>query len=206
MKKLFILAVAPFFAIAACGNLELVLPPDAVAGNGGSGGGSCECSDNGTKDGSRLKAQYLVGEDGSRVQLPAWFDAELGDTCQFQSFDNGEIRCVPSAPVLNSYVDPNCTIPVLVLKTACDVAPSQARVEWFEYGDVCTGPKMKGFSYVKFKTDNILNGVSTIYAINEDGQCQGTGAVPIGSGWRIYGTYPTQDSAQFVKASNVSSN
>jgi hypothetical protein len=204
MKKLFILAVAPFFVIAACGNLELVLPPDAVAGNGGSGGGSCECSDNGTKDGSRLKAQYLVGEDGSRVQLPAWFDAELGDTCQFQSFDNGEIRCVPSAPALNSYVDPNCTIPVLVLKTPCDVAPEYARIEKFEYGDVCFGSKLKSFSYVKFDMSHTKEGISNTFAVSDDGQCVPAGGVPIGGGWRLYGTYPLHEGAWFVKASNPS--
>lgn len=205
MKRLLaLLSILPIFAIAACGNLEFVIGTSAnanVGGDSGSGGGSaeCQCSD-GTKDGSRLKARYLIGEDGSRVQLPEWFDTELGDTCQFQSFDNGDIRCVPSAPVLNSYVDPGCTIPVIVLKDPCLDAPKYAMIEEFSGGDACSGPKLEHFTIVKFDTSNDLKGVTNTYYITPNGQCDPAGGVPIGSGWRLYPTYPLHDSTWFVKA------
>lgn len=208
MKKLLVLAAVPFFVIAACGNLELVLPPDVDAGEGGSGGGlsECQCPDSGAKDGARLKAQHLVGEDGSRVQLPSWFDTELGDACQFQSFDNGEIRCVPPAPVLNSYVDPGCTIPAIVLKDPCDTVPNYARIENLEYGDTCFGPKLTSYSYVKFDTTHLLKGVANTYAINALGECQVMGGVPIGGEWRLYASYPYHNDTWFVKASPVNGN
>ena len=213
MKKFIVLASV--FMFAACGGIDVNLGDDASAecngGAGGADGGSsataggtsacaCECT-NDSVDGTRLKAQWIVGEDGSRAQAASWTDTELNDTCYFQSLPNGETRCVPPAIPLNSYVDPGCTYPAIVLKNPCESAPKYARIDKVEYNvDVCTPSKVTGFTYVSFDTTNPVKGVANIFAFDGSGQCVPVGGVPIGNQWRIYMTFPIHDGSWFVKA------
>jgi hypothetical protein len=207
MKKLVVLITA--FAFAACSDIDFNIGETANAQGGSAGTGGapsvepCACErDVGAFDGSRLKAKWLVGDDGSRMQTNTWFDTELNDTCHFQLLPTGETRCVPPAPTLNSYIDAGCTVPAIVLKDDCDVAPKYARIDRFDYTPLaCSGPKMTGFSYVSFNTASQVNGVANIYALSATGECQPNGGVPLGGGgWRIYTTYPIHDGAWFVKA------
>jgi hypothetical protein len=62
------------------------------------------------ESGTRLKARWLVGSDGSR-QFVNWRDTELDAECTFQSASDGSSRCQPySAGVeTGGYSDAACT-------------------------------------------------------------------------------------------------
>jgi hypothetical protein len=45
--------------------------------------------------GTRLKARWIVGDDGSR-QFSVWWDAKLGVECQFQDGGDGKRYCLPT--------------------------------------------------------------------------------------------------------------
>lgn len=86
--------------------------------------------------GSRLKAQYLVGEDGSR-QFSNWLDTQLQTSCTFQKDAAGTMRCFPSstAPHLGWFMDAECTQPVF-LSPPC---PSEYGLVWAAGIGSCSG-------------------------------------------------------------------
>lgn len=66
-----------------------------------------------TLSGSRLKARYWVGADGSRQPI-GFFDSERGENCTFQAVGPAEpdaVRCIPPFEniTLNYYSDASCT-------------------------------------------------------------------------------------------------
>ncbi len=65
--------------------------------------------------GTRLKAKYIQGADGSRVFVPGWFhDAELDVDCKFEMAWDDKLRCLPDVPSYNVvYLDDKCTKPVV---------------------------------------------------------------------------------------------
>jgi len=66
-----------------------------------------------TTSGSRLKARYYVGEDGSR-QFVGWYDSQRKEECSFLSAGDGETRCLPAgAYPIGVYSDANCTTPIV---------------------------------------------------------------------------------------------
>lgn len=192
MKKLLVLI--PFFVLTACGVIDINLGEDASAqniGGGGSSNANCQCSNH---DGTRLKANWIVGEDGSRIQSNSWFDSEFGDDCEFQSFSNGEMRCVPPAPTLNLYIDSNCTIPTFMIESDCDTIPKYVRIERRE-ADACGSKMMDATFYGIDKTE--YKGVLSLYAIGPDGQCGNAGP---SSGNVLRAVFPVKDISYFVKA------
>jgi hypothetical protein len=65
-----------------------------------------------TTNGSRLKAMYRVGEDGSRQLLSSWHDSTRNEDCTFSFAADGFTRCLPSG--LNTtagsyFADAACT-------------------------------------------------------------------------------------------------
>lgn len=48
-------------------------------------------------DGTRLKAIYQIGADGSRQQQYNWWDSERKEECSFVAFSDSSTRCVPTA-------------------------------------------------------------------------------------------------------------
>jgi len=67
-------------------------------------------------DGSRLKAVYLKGSDGSN-QFVSWYDSQRDEECSFTSFGSS-LRCVPptvtlSAPETTIFSDTKCMSPAL---------------------------------------------------------------------------------------------
>jgi hypothetical protein len=68
-----------------------------------------------TQSGSRLKAKWYAGSDGSK-QFVAWRDSQLNVDCSFQTSSDGSIRCFPSTSVAiiqpNSFADSACSQPV----------------------------------------------------------------------------------------------
>src|SRR5688572_6213959 len=47
------------------------------------------------ESGTRLKARYYVGEDGSRQLIPGWFDTQRNEVCYFGIASDGNLRCTP---------------------------------------------------------------------------------------------------------------
>jgi len=131
MKNAFAAVVFSLGLIACADYPEIVFKPDAPSGSGGNGGnptmgaggndaGTCQC-DNG--DGTRLTRQYLVGDDGSKMETVVWHDNKLGLNCSYQSLPNGQTYCVPPHDTANTYIDAGCMIPAyieVVQKTSTD--------------------------------------------------------------------------------------
>lgn len=62
--------------------------------------------------GTRIRARYYNGEDGSR-QFVGWRDTERDEDCSFQQAEDGQTRCTPTylAPAVY-YADAGCTQPL----------------------------------------------------------------------------------------------
>jgi hypothetical protein len=62
-------------------------------------------------DGTRLRAIYLIGADGSRQPQLNWWDSERLEECSFVSFLDGTNRCVPTASgqVSGLFSDSTCS-------------------------------------------------------------------------------------------------
>lgn len=87
--------------------------------------------------GSRLKARWRVGADGSRAFI-GWMDAQLANECRFEIAADGEERCLPGVEVGIAkpslfggvyFVDDACTAEALLMPSTEDHpagwAPSQ---------------------------------------------------------------------------------
>jgi hypothetical protein len=68
-----------------------------------------------TQSGSRLKAKWYVGADGSR-QLAGWHDSQLKIDCTFTTASDGVIRCLPAFGVSAAYYAPT---PAVFADAAC---------------------------------------------------------------------------------------
>jgi len=71
-------------------------------------------------DGSRLKAVYMVGADGSKQWNYLWWDSERKEECSFASFSDGTNRCVPTASVYAASIfsDASCSTPYFMSPTS----------------------------------------------------------------------------------------
>ena len=75
--------------------------------------------------GTRLKAIYFIGDDGSR-QFSRWHDTELDIDCIFLPDQAGVLSCIPwltekqAIAYKAGYVDPLCTVPYFI--SLCDTA------------------------------------------------------------------------------------
>jgi hypothetical protein len=78
-----------------------------------------------TTSGTRLKAKYIVGEDGSRVPN-GLYDSQRQEDCFFTAASDGSTRCMPItsdfATVGTYYSDANCTVEVAV-RQKCATTP-----------------------------------------------------------------------------------
>jgi hypothetical protein len=69
-------------------------------------------------DGTRLKAEYLVGQDGSRHFL-GWWDSQRSEECSFTTFADGMTRCVPGVfPQLRAFSDSGCSVALVGMSPA----------------------------------------------------------------------------------------
>lgn len=207
MRK--ILALLPLTAFAACGSVDIHLGEYAGAGEGGSGGASSSSSStsgtsssgspdvcNCERDGTRLKAQWIVGEDGSRMFGSAWLDTELNDKCWFQFLSNGETRCVPAAATITTYEDAACSIPVYGV-AGCGLALKYGRVETKEpFVPGACGQKVTKIDYVNIDYGFPVD-LQVWYTIDASGTCA-QGNVPAGT--KLYKTNPLASSSWFVLA------
>lgn len=78
------------------------------------------------QSGSRLKAQYWAGEDGTK-SFASWYDTQRQETCDFQTAADGTTRCLPSGiGAGGAYADSGCTQPIGITSAGC-AAPKYIR-------------------------------------------------------------------------------
>jgi len=65
-------------------------------------------ADTGNTSGTRLKARNYVGADGAR-QFVGWRDSQLGVDCAFGAGEDGKIRCLPTAAIIDPSYFSNIT-------------------------------------------------------------------------------------------------
>ena len=85
--------------------------PQGAKGEAGAKGGDGK---GGPIDGTRLRAMYRKGEDGSRDYTGTWWDSALGVECSYQRAADGVERCLPAMMkiVQTAYLDAACSVPV----------------------------------------------------------------------------------------------
>jgi hypothetical protein len=94
-------------------------------GNGGSDSGIFDALTDPIADamadpmsGSRLKAYYRTGDDGSKAYIPyVWFDSQRNEDCAFQTAADGVSRCMPTAYATTQFTDAACMNPVVWMPT-----------------------------------------------------------------------------------------
>lgn len=79
--------------------------PQGPAGAPGKDGASASLS------GSRIRARYLVGADGSKA-LVGYQDTERGEACAYQTMGGAETRCYPAAVAFSGFkfADAACSV------------------------------------------------------------------------------------------------
>lgn len=78
------------------------------------------------QSGGRLKAQYRLGDDGSKEYLAgAWFDSQRNEVCTFGPAADGKERCMPDGATATVFADAMCQSPLLMITSGC-AAPSYA--------------------------------------------------------------------------------
>lgn len=141
------------------------------------------------QSGTRLKAQWYVGEDGAR-EFKGWWD-ELHDVeCAFKPASDGATRCLPGYAVFPiSYSDDQCAFPVFrVPDTEASCLPTFATTA--ETAAVC-GPSTPG-ALRKIEQEVVL---TEIYG-GGPGACVGPNGVSATT--RFYAVGPALLPADFV--------
>jgi hypothetical protein len=68
---------------------------------------------NANESGSRLKAKYYIGADGSKQFTFVWRDTQRDEDCTFGRVAGGELRCIPATSAIRIYfADSGCTQPI----------------------------------------------------------------------------------------------
>ena len=81
-----------------------------------------------TQSGSRLKAIYFVGADGSKQPVfNQWYDSQRREHCMFTSHADGNYYCLPvGTEASGMFSDAGCTQPLVAVVSGC-AAPTTAR-------------------------------------------------------------------------------
>jgi hypothetical protein len=205
VKNVF-LAMVVTLGLLACGaDGKIDVKPDTsgsggaggsigAAGNGGNGAGDCGCNG----DGTRLTRQYVIGDDGSKMESFAWHDNVLDLKCAFQSLPNGETRCVPPHIAMNAYFDAGCTQPAFVFvapKLECVDMPLYARFDKCTF-DTCNSITDSEIYHVDLADDRSSN--LYWYNLLPDGTCDSVSGS--GKTYNLYGVYKIGNQDKFVKA------
>jgi len=71
-------------------------------------------------DGTRLKATYRTGEDGSKEYVPGiWYDSSRSEECSFTTAGDGKQRCLPAGATGGVYSDSGCTKQIVPVPAGC---------------------------------------------------------------------------------------
>lgn len=147
--RIFLSACLVYVIVAACSAMD----PAYVVGHGGAGGSETATTsvsggaghggaagqgglmdpvppaDAEPTDGSRLKARYWTGDDGSKSYAPGqWYDSQLDLACSPAPVSEREYRCMPVSGISGSPLD-------MYSDAACS---QKLRVTW-----ICSGTKAR---------------------------------------------------------------
>jgi hypothetical protein len=114
-----------YVALAACNAAEHGGKPSGSTGSKGEGGGGLVDPVPSAKadpvNGSRLKAKYRTGDDGSKEYLSGiWYDSERQEDCVFETGADGKQRCMPPSQTTPTiFADAACKQPIAVGASEC---------------------------------------------------------------------------------------
>lgn len=125
-------------ASGGAGGATMIATSSSGSGGKGAGGGMMNpVHDALAESGSRLKAQWLVGEDGSKF-FAGTYDSKRKEDCVFLPMTDGKRRCAPlsssvrlydAALVVPEYIDPSCASRVVsFVPSTCKADPLYAHV------------------------------------------------------------------------------
>jgi hypothetical protein len=93
-----------------------------------------------TKSGTRLRARYYVGEDGSK-EFIGWHDMQRNENCTFAKAPDGKLRCLPSegnALALGYNSDAGCTTQLFITIATGACVPPTAKYATTTDTSTCT--------------------------------------------------------------------
>jgi hypothetical protein len=138
-------------------------------------------------NGSRLKARYLQGDDGSRKFL-GWFDTARNELCNFRVAEDGKTRCLPTftaIPAVGAFIDAACTQAIAVQPQLCG-GPAPLYVAQ-TVDAICS-------TAVAYYSLAALTG-GALYSLSAAGVCSPSGALPA-----VYVVGPKVPATSFVEA------
>ena len=68
--------------------------------------------------GSRIRAVFIVGTDGSKM-FRSWWDRQRKEACNWTPLSDGSYRCLPATGYAGMFADDACTRPVSTWPTGC---------------------------------------------------------------------------------------
>ncbi|MCA9620185.1 MAG: hypothetical protein KC731_14285 [Myxococcales bacterium] len=150
------------------------------ANAGGTGAGGDDTTIPGNQSGDRLKAQWLVGDDGSR-QFFGWQDSEKGVACSASDTASG-LRCVPAQGAIY-FTNITCNLAVHAWPANCiDAAPAYASRAQADGG--CS-------SLVKvYAVGNVVPQPQAFWTRDNNGSCVST---TVGAGYEFRTATATPD-------------
>lgn len=143
------------------------------------------------QSGTRLKAKYYAGSDGSRSPLLTWYDSQRAEDCNWMVATDGVNRCLPTSYAMvvsgsSFYADASCTLVVASVTTTCSASIPKYVMETGTAG--CNGYRM-------FQIGAQFTGPS-VY-LKSGTTCM---AVAVTVGTAYYGFGPEVPASSFVSA------
>jgi hypothetical protein len=133
--------------------------PDAAVDGAADGGMMGQLT-----SGSRLKAKFFTGEDGSKVYVPGTMvDTMRGEDCSIQVAADGMTRCLPAPAQTNEYfADMGCTQALALKPRGCQ-APKEITASGIP---TCAGAKV--FSISGRFTGKVYSGSPALCGVPPD--------------------------------------
>ena len=142
------------------------------------------------QSGSRLRAKYYLGDDGSK-QFWNWYDNKLNIDCSFVMAADGKTRCLPyqGASSYTYFSDSNCSTPLAIADCS---SPGAYVITLQTVGSGCT----QSNQYHVFPIGGAFSG-STVY-VKGGSSC--TATTTISGGWSYFTLGAEVPASSFVAA------
>jgi hypothetical protein len=194
--KLAIIALG--LSVAGCSVTGESIKQDAHGNNADGGKSSSNDSSKtaGVESGSRLKARFQKGSDGSKA-FAGWRDTERDEDCSFMKTGDGRAHCLPTAAYAISYFsDQNCTQPLVMTSKGCN-PPGYA---YEQQAAACTGGGVAGLRKVggRFTGQTVYTGNAT--------RCTGMAASSLTGTYDLYALGEKLSLDDFVSAEDTTDN